>query len=212
MQLDLIPATQRQRINFQGALLALYNRAILSDADAQFELGQLYNTGVGVAKNLNQAITYYQLAAIQQEVRAEYNLGLLYLSGQTDPIDYGKGIDWLTDAAFKGNAPAQYVLASIYQRGLSDANGQLIVSPSPDQSMAMYYLASSSHFAPAEYQLATLLVKQNANTFSVQAKTQRQQFIKQLYADAVSQGHAESRLPLSFYLAMSPDQDEQHRA
>ena len=61
------------KANFQQVLTYLYYRAILGDADAQFKLGQLYEYGIVVAKNSEQSIIYYELAALQQDVRAEYN-------------------------------------------------------------------------------------------------------------------------------------------
>lgn len=210
--LSLAPKDQDMRINFQNALLQLYNRAILGDANAQFELGQLYHAGIGVAKNIPQAITYYQLAATQQELKAEYNLGLLYLKGETTPVDYTKGIDWLMDAAFKGNPYAQYVLGQIYQHGLIGPTGKPLIEANIEQSAAMYSLASVSHFAPAEYQLADTLVKQRASNLNIQAQAYHQKLIKKLYQEAADQGVAEAHLPLAFYHAMSSDPKEQTAA
>jgi enhanced entry protein EnhC len=210
--LELVPKDQNRRLNYQRALLDLYNRAILGESAAQFELGQLYQAGVGVAKNSAQAINYYQLAAMQQEIRAEYNLGLLYLSGQTDPVDYKKGLEWLLDAAFKGNANAQYALGNLYKQGLNDANNQVLVEPNLDQAIAMYYLASSNEFAPAQFQLATTLLKQNQSNLNVQARAHRGKFIKQLYQDASQQGVADALLPLAFYQAMSKSPEEHQLA
>ncbi|HHF7347772.1 TPA: tetratricopeptide repeat protein [Legionella feeleii] len=198
--------------NYQAVLSQLYGQAILGDSDAQFELGQLYQYGVAVAKNPQQAIVYYELAAIQQDVRAEYNLGILYLEGQTTPVDYQKGINWMTDAAFKGNPYAQYVLASIYEKGFTEPNGTVVVQPDMQQAMAMYYLASANGYGLAEYHLADYLVKQSKNGLSVAAKRNRTKLIKRLYAGAVADGVAEARLPLAFYNAMDDNPEKQAQA
>ena len=84
-----------RQANYQTALTQLYNQAILGNSDAQFAIGQLYQYGIAVSKDIEQALIYLQLAAAQQDVRAEYNLGMLYLKGLTTPIDYQKGIDWI---------------------------------------------------------------------------------------------------------------------
>lgn len=207
--LEIVPKDQNRRLNYQKALLDLYGRAILGESSAQFELGQLYQAGVAVAKNPKAAINYYELAAIQQETRAEYNLGLLYLSGQTDPIDYEKGLDWLLDAAFKGNAYAQYALGSIYQYGLMDEKNEVLLEPNIEQAMAMYHLASANDFAPAEYQLANMLTQTNQADLNVRMKAHRSRFIKQLYHDAANKGIRDAFLPLAFYQAMSHQPDEQ---
>ncbi|KTC87185.1 SEL1-like repeat protein [Legionella brunensis] len=198
--------------NYQSVLSKMYGQAILGESAAQFELGQLYHYGIAVAKNIPQAITYYQLAAMQQDVRAEYNLGILYLGGLTDPVDYMQGINWLTDAAFKGNVDAQYVLAHIYEKGLKDPAGNVVVQPNPQQATAMYYLASSNHYGPAEYRLAEYLVKQQKGGLSVLAKNNRTKLIKRLYEGAVKEGVAEANLPLAFYYAMDPDSKKQLHA
>jgi len=200
------------QVNLQAVLSELYGQAILGESSAQFELGQLYQYGVGVAKNISQAITYFQLAAMQQDVRAEYNLGILYLEGQTNPVDYSKGIEWMMDAAFKGNPYAQYVLANIYEKGLTDPTGVVMVQPDHQQAMAMYYLASSNNYGDAEYRLADYLVKEKKTGLSVLAKQNRNKLVKRLYQGAVDQGVAEAVLPLAFYYAMDSDPDKQNAA
>lgn len=200
------------KANYQVILSDLYSRAILGDPSAQFDLGQLYQYGVGVAKNIVQAMNYYQLAAMQQNVRAEYNLGILYLEGQTTPIDYLKGVHWLSDAAFKGNAYAQYVLANMYSNGFNDPSGVEVVTPDSQQAIAMYYLAATNHYGPAEYRLADYLVKQRKAGLSIFAQQKRTKLISRLYQDAAAQGVAEANLPLAFYDAMNDSPVKQAHA
>ncbi|WP_028388068.1 tetratricopeptide repeat protein [Legionella fairfieldensis] len=201
----------KNQANYQAILSQLYGQAILGDSAAQFELGQLYQYGVIVAKNSQQAAIYYQLAAAQQDIRAEYNLGILYLENQTNP-DYQQGMNWLTDAAFKGNAYAQYVLANIYDKGYTDATGAVVIQPDNQRAMAMYYLASSNGYGPAEYRLADYLVRQKQAGLSVMAKQNRANLIRRLYQGAVKQGVAEAQLPLAFYNAMDNDPEKQKDA
>lgn len=198
--------------NFQSMLSKLYGQAILGDSFAQFEIGQLYQYGVAVMKNPQQAIVYYQLAAAQGDVRAEYNLGILYLEGQTNPVNYSMGVNWLTDAAFKGNAYAQYALANIYDKGFTDAQGTMVIQPDKEKAVAMYYLSSANGFGMAEYSLADYLVKQKQGGLSIAAKHNREQLIRRLYQGAVDQGVAEAGLPLAFYNAMDPNPKKQQQA
>ncbi|CDZ76966.1 Putative beta-lactamase HcpC precursor [Legionella massiliensis] len=199
--------------NYQAVLSQLYGQAILGDPAAQFEIGQLYQYGIAVVKSPQQAIAYYQLAAAQQDLRAEYNLGMIYLEGQTDPVDYKQGLNWMTDAAFKGNIYAQYVLANIYDKGFKDASGNVVVEPDMQQALAMYYLASSNGYGPAEYRLADYLVKQKQSGLSIAAKQNREKLIRRLYQGAANQGVAEAELPLAYYNAMdSSNPDKQSKA
>jgi len=202
----------QQQTNYQAVLSRLYGQAILGDSSSQFELGQLYQYGIVVTKNPQQAMAYYQLAAVQQDVRAEYNLGILYLEGQLLPLDYEKGIEWMNDAAFKGNPYAQYALANIYEKGLKNPSGEVVVNPDHHQAMAMYYLASSNHFGEAEYRLADYLVKEKKGSLSVAAKQNRNNLIKRLYQGAAKQGIAEAVLPLAFYDALDINPVKQAQA
>lgn len=200
------------KAKYQAVLNKLYNEAIVGNPSAQFDLGQLYQYGIGVAKNPQQAMIYFQLAAEQQDLRAEYNMGILYLQGQSEPVNYQKGIEWLMDAAFKGNPYAQYVLGNINETGLTDPKGVVVVPPNHEQAMSMYYLASANHFGLAEYRLADFFVKEKKAGLSVAARENRSKLIKRLYQGAANEGITEAVLPLAFYNAMDPDPAKQSMA
>lgn len=210
--LDAFEPYAAHKVNFQQALSQLYGRAILGESSAQYQLGQLYQYGIGVSKNIGQALTYLELAAMQQDIRAEYNLGMLYLQGQTTPQNYQKGIEWMTDAAFKGNAYAEYVLGRIYETGLRTPDGAIIVTADPMQANAMFYLAASNHFGEAEYRLAEHLVKEKQMDLSVQSITEQNRLVKRLYRSAHRHGIPEALLPLAFYNAMDSNLEKQKNA
>ena len=210
--LQILPIDWRLQLNYQQVLTYLYQRAILGDASAQFELGQLYQYGIAVTQNIQQAITYYELATLQQDVRAEYNLGVLYLSRQQNVADYEKGMNWLLDAAFKGDCYAQYVLGNIYEHGLQTLDASVIINADHNQAMSMYYLAAANHYGQAQYRLADYLVKENNNNLSVIARQNRIKLVKKLYQGAVDQGVVEAILPLAFYEAMDSDPMQQKHA
>ncbi len=212
LQNDQSLAQEERLKHYQTVLSQLYDRAILGDSDAQFELGQLYQYGIGVDKNIDQAIVYYQLAADQQEVRAEYNLAILYLEGETSQIDYQTGLSWLTDAAFKGNRYAQYSLAHLYEKGFTGTEGSLVIQPDQEQAMSMYHLAAANHYGPAEYRLADFLVKYGKTGLSVNDKQNRIMLLKRMYKSAAKQGITAAMLPLAFYNAMDKDPRKQAQA
>jgi TPR repeat protein len=57
-------------------------------ADAQTMLGVMYAKGIGLPKNLAEAISWYRKAAMQGNKHAQRNLGMLYSDGNTIPQDY----------------------------------------------------------------------------------------------------------------------------
>ena len=57
------------------------------NADAQFNLANMYFNGQGVPQDYKQAVKWYTKAAEQGDADAQYNLGLMYANGQGVPQD-----------------------------------------------------------------------------------------------------------------------------
>ena len=63
-------------------------------AAAQFELGQMYAQGLGVAQQFEEAAYWYLLAAKQGHARAQFHLGFLHSHGQGVEQSYAKAYQW----------------------------------------------------------------------------------------------------------------------
>ena len=59
-------------------------------AEAQFNLGYMYQYGQGVKQDYFKAVEWYQKAAEQGDASAQYNLGVMYYNGQGVKQDYAK--------------------------------------------------------------------------------------------------------------------------
>lgn len=81
------------------------------NAEANFNLGILYEDGLGVNQDLAQALLYYDTAAIGGSFKAQYRLGLLYFVGKKVPLDNIKAKRWLTEAAVGGDSDSIEMLA-----------------------------------------------------------------------------------------------------
>ncbi len=93
-------------------------KANQGDADAQFNLGLLYERGVGTPQDTKQAVYWYTKAAEQGHVNAQYSLGSLYHNsnyGEEVPQDSKKAVYWLTKAAEQGLVHAQCLLGNMYE-------------------------------------------------------------------------------------------------
>ena len=64
------------------------------DADAQLNLGFMYDNGYGVPQDYTKAITWYRRAAERGNKRAQYNLGLMYDSGHGVPQNKVQAYMW----------------------------------------------------------------------------------------------------------------------
>ena len=87
------------------------------DADAQFDLGLMYNNGQGVPKDYAEAVKWFRLAADQGFAKGQNGLGLMYNIGQGVPKDYAEAVKWYRLAAEQGNDFAQYALGNAYRYG-----------------------------------------------------------------------------------------------
>ena len=91
--------------------------AELGDAEAQFNLGVLYDEGAGVDRNLTTAADWYRKAAEQGFIDAQTNLGIMYYHGLGVDHDLEAAAHWFRLAADQGDAEAMNYLQRIQNAG-----------------------------------------------------------------------------------------------
>ena len=64
------------------------------EAFAQYNLGVMYENGVGVPENVADAVKWYRLAAEQGRARAQNNLGVMYENGEGVSENNAEAIKW----------------------------------------------------------------------------------------------------------------------
>ena len=84
------------------------------DTTAQWNLGVMYDTGVGVPQDYKEAVKWYTKAAEQGDVDAQNNLGAMFDNGEGVVQDYKEAFKWFTKAAEQGDVDAQYNLGDMY--------------------------------------------------------------------------------------------------
>ena len=87
------------------------------DANAQANLGYMYQEGRVVAQNYGEAIRWYGEAADQGETTSQNNLGAMYQAGLGVAQNYAAALRWYRKAAERGNATAQRNLGAMYYKG-----------------------------------------------------------------------------------------------
>ena len=109
-----------QKVGNHEKAAEMYKRAIRTGhAMAQASLAYLYETGLGVPRDLNKAIEYYLLATKQGHAVAQYNLGRIYQNGlihglQVIQPDTQKAELFLQRAATQGIVAAYHQLGVLY--------------------------------------------------------------------------------------------------
>ena len=71
------------------------------NADTQYNLGLMYNNGIGVTQDYAEAMKWYRKAADQGNAKAQSNLGLMYDNGQGVTQDYVQAHMWYNLSAAK---------------------------------------------------------------------------------------------------------------
>ena len=101
------------RGDYAGAIRQWSGPADAGDADAQFNLGQAYKLGRGVARDLPKAESLFAKAAANGHIQASDNYGLLlFQRGERQ-----KAMPYVQSAAGRGDPRAQYLLGLAYFNG-----------------------------------------------------------------------------------------------
>jgi TPR repeat protein len=96
----------------------LLAKASAGDAAAQIAVGESYEAGKGVARDLKQAAQWYQKAADKGNVSGEVHLATLYRDGGKDlPRDMAQAAAWFQKAAEQGEVTAQGTMGTLYSMG-----------------------------------------------------------------------------------------------
>ena len=138
-----------QRGDFATALREWTPLAEQGDADAQFNLGVMYDKGEGVPQDDKTAVKWYRLAAEQRHASAQFILGLMYDKGEGVPQDDKTAVKWYTLAAEQRHASAQFILGVMYDKGEG--------VPQDDKTAVKWYrLAAEQGDAHAQAKLSTM--------------------------------------------------------
>ena len=148
---------QYQAGQYNDALRYWMPLADQGDANAQLNVGLMYDTGRGVTENPARAVNWYRQSAEHGLAAAQYNLALMYASGRGIEQDDGQTRFWLERAAAQGLQDARDLLATYSGKSSTDVtqgvvheNSNFIDSLSGTSTgtawpVAMNYAVTSNH-------------------------------------------------------------------
>ena len=96
------------RKDYATALIKYKRAAEKNNVGAQFNLGNMYNGGLGVKQDYAEAARWYKLAAAQGDATAQFNLGNKYGKGEGVVQDITRAYMWFNLASALGNQKAEY--------------------------------------------------------------------------------------------------------
>jgi tetratricopeptide (TPR) repeat protein len=102
-----------ERKDYAEAIRWYREAADQGNAQAQSNIGWLYENGLGVAQDYVEAGRWYGKAADQGNASSQNNVGRLFQQGH----EYAEAMRWYRKAADQGNVVAQINVGSLYQNG-----------------------------------------------------------------------------------------------
>ncbi|PWI29327.1 sel1 repeat family protein [Flavobacteriaceae bacterium LYZ1037] len=84
---------------------------------AQYNVGLMYEQGLGISKNAKEAVYWYNQSAKQGNSAAQFNLGVCYENGLGTSVDFEKANLWYRKASVQGDGLAVGNLGMLYIRG-----------------------------------------------------------------------------------------------
>ena len=108
---------QTQRTDASYIFNICKREAQAGNAEAQFNLGFMYFSGIGVKQNFKDAAKWVRKSAERGYAQAQDSLGVMYSQGRGVQQSYAEGAKWFRKAAQQGLAGAQYNLGTMYTQG-----------------------------------------------------------------------------------------------
>ena len=114
--------------------------------DAQFNIGWMYDNGIGVKKSYKTALKWYRLAAENEHADAQYILALMYQKGRGTTRDSRAAVKFLEKAVQQDHTKAQFILGLMYYEGQG-------VTRDYEAAIRLFKPAAERGHATAQYNL-----------------------------------------------------------
>lgn len=115
----------------------------------QYQIGILHERGIGVSRDLAEALKWYRKSADQGLAAGEYAAGLMFALGLGTQQDKSLGSLYLRRSAEHGLPPGQFVWATCLQFGFA---GETNLT----EALRWHGIAASNNFAPSQYALGSM--------------------------------------------------------
>ena len=102
--------------NYAQAIELFMPLAEAGNDDAQFYLGAMYQSGLGIEASDETAFYWFERSAENGDDEAQYSLGLMYANGEGVKSSSKKARKWFERSAEQGHDGAQYELGEMYRR------------------------------------------------------------------------------------------------
>ncbi len=118
-QAKMMAASQQMTpaMKYLKAVMAIRELAEKGDPCATFHMGKIYSLGIGVVRDVKQAVEWYEKAMALDEARAFGNMGWFYQEGTGVKKDLVKAFELLTHAGNDGVQSAKTASGTMLLKG-----------------------------------------------------------------------------------------------
>lgn len=110
---DTVPLIRNALSSPKHEVSLIRNWAGKGNIGAQFRLGQIYENGEGLPKDLAKAVHWYRKAAVNGSSYAQNSLGDMYQFGRGVEQDFAEAVTWYRKAAEQNDPIAENNLAEL---------------------------------------------------------------------------------------------------
>lgn len=139
-------------LNQQRPPKELYIDAYLGDPEAEFKLAAIYSKGEGVPQSDEEALRWFERAALRGIPEAQYNVGVMHANGLGVERDVAEAARWYRMAAEEGFAPAQTNLGVAYLEGRE-------ISKNETEALRWLRMAADQGEVRAQYNLGVIFIQ-----------------------------------------------------
>ncbi|KAG2381551.1 hypothetical protein C9374_005935 [Naegleria lovaniensis] len=166
--------------NYSRARNYLERAAHQGHAQAQYLLGDMYQHGREMERNLSTARHWYERAAQQGHDQAQNNLAYMLKMGEGGKKDLSLAFEWFDKSAQQGNSEAQYYLGQWYEDGDKDG----MVKKSIPLATVHYLQSAQLGNVKAQYSLGRMYEIGKGEKNLIKAKEWYERAAKQGYVAA----------------------------
>jgi len=145
MQIDNSYCEVNTNLAFEACLRA----ANLNLPEAQFNVGVMFEEGIGTNQSFRDSIFWYEKAAIGGNKRALNNLGNMHFNGRGVPKNKDIAEHFYNIASDQGSDLANFNLAVVYAQRQNDKASTL-------RSLTLFFMAALKDVQEAKYKLQRL--------------------------------------------------------
>ena len=137
----------KNRGRYQTAFRSWLPLAEAGMAEAQLNIGSLYQNGQGVNTDYAEAMRWYQQAASNGLPQAQVNIGILYFLGLGVDQNFTESINWFELASEQGLAAGTFMLGNAHYNGYG-------IKKDLVKARALFLSAAKSGYAEAQFSYA----------------------------------------------------------